>query len=68
MKTEIIEDSGYTAIIEWKPAFGVGMPSRQYRLTIKKDDIVFIDRSGFTGSGAKTFFSRWVAKKLKEEK
>lgn len=59
-----IEYQGYAAQIEWRPVFGEGMPSRQYHLIITQDDKIFIDHAGFTDLGAKTFFRRWVDKRL----
>lgn len=62
MKTEIIEYEGYTAkIIFFDDSTA---KSQQYKLIIEKEGHVYIDRYGFTNSGAKTFFKRWVNKKL----
>lgn len=65
MKTEIIEYEGYTAKIIYQPFFDDSTAkSQQYKLIIEKEGHVYIDRYGFTNSGAKTFFKRWVNKKL----
>lgn len=68
MKTETIEYEGYKATIIYQPFYDDSTPkSQQYKLTIEKDGRVYIDRYRFTNNGAKTFFIRWVNKKINKK-
>lgn len=64
-RIEKYEYKNYIAILEYQPFFDDSTPrSQQYNLKIEKDGKTFINRYRFTGSGAITFFHRWVDKKL----
>lgn len=65
MKKEVIEYKGYKGEIIYRPFFDDSTPlSKQYKLIISKEGKIYIDRYRFTGNGAKTFFHRWVDKKI----
>lgn len=62
----MIQIGNYKATIEWEG--GLLRNSRTYRLTICRisDGKVCINQGGFTESGAKTHFNRWVANQQKK--
>lgn len=61
---KILEKDGFTGKIIYDPSLFNLAASKRYTLIIEKDGKELIHRSNMTGSGAETWFYRWVDKKI----
>lgn len=58
---------GFEIDLIYQPFFDNSTPrSRQYKLIIKKYGLEFVNKYGFTYSGAKTFYKRWIDNYLRK--
>lgn len=62
MDKEVLIEKGYKGTIEYHENYFYYQASKRYSLTIEKNGKQYIHRNNLTGSGARTFFYRWVAK------
>ena len=66
MNVEKISYLGYDVELIYQPFYDItASKSQQYKLIIKKQGKVCIDRYRFTRSGAISFYKNWVEKQFK---
>ncbi len=66
MNVEKIKYLGYDIELIYQPFYDSSTPiSQQYRLIIKKQEKVLINKYRFTRSGAISFYKSWVDKQSK---
>lgn len=61
METERFYHDKYTIELIYQPFFDDSTPkSRQYKIFIRKEGIILVERYGFTHSGAIAFVKKWI--------